>query len=126
MPLVLSHFSFGENVGFEFSSVQACCSVIRSERRARSTRRWLSSSTFEEISPHSFAHNLSVDVYHVTVTNPMTIHYRSHFACVNRAHPVELTRRTRDLRAGEILENRFRHEFQWPLRVTFENKYAVL
>src|SRR5207248_11571530 len=79
-----------------------------------------------KISPHSFEHNLPVDVDHVTMPDFVTIDNRRHLSTRGQLAGLALRSKDRDLRHREILQDRFWHELQRSPPVVFQCKQAAL
>ena len=104
MPLVLSHFSAGENSRFVIGAGRRAAfdplghAGARDQPPAERIDR-------AKIGAHSFEHDLARDVHHVAVADPLSVHDVAHLHAGTELASLGLRAENTDLRLRQIVEN---------------------
>ncbi len=121
MPLVLTHFKARRKIGDEIGSRRGAAGDALGATDAFD-QPLAEDVDCHEIGPHAFAHDLAADVDHVAVADAMLVHDGAHLHARAEFAGLRLGAKDRNLRGGEIVENRARHVGERPFRVFLEDE----
>ena len=79
-----------------------------------------------EVGSHPFAHDLAVDVHHVSMANVILVHDVAHLHARAELAALGLGAEDRNLRGGKVVENFPRHFGERTVRVFLQNENCVL
>jgi hypothetical protein len=80
---------------------------------------------FNEISTHSFLHDLLVDVHHVSMADPVLIDHTGHLDAGTEFSGLCDRGKDARLRSSKIVQDHLRHILQRTFRILFHHEYAV-
>ena len=120
----LDPFEFRRELAFEIAAVQR---ATFDPLGATSTldQALTERVNLAKIGAHSFEHDLTGDVHHVSMTNMMSIHDFGHVASHRELAGLTLRREDRHLRSSKIVQNVLRHVSRGTLDVIFQKEHRV-